>query len=850
MNKDTNADSLHSDESESLNNRTTTLHFGGFYYDEKLKCLRSSAGEERRLRAQSLAVFQELARFSGQVVSKNHLTETVWPNVQVTDDSIGKCVSDIRKALSDTEHVVLQTIPRQGYMLVQDELLPASALEAAYNDKRRRAPHLWMTLAAATVVIGALLSMLWNPISGSGELNTTRLDGVPKIQITGELGETTAGDALINEVLPELRLSLSRYRTLILTDSDDTDYTLKVSSADGERLSIEFSDSSSSLIHAQSYEKTDHPSPVAQMAQRAAASIASPGVGVIDRELLETSRLKPIETLTHAECFAHGFGCSKCSGEEDNITQRAEACLAHMLDTDPENYRAWALQATIHAHQYWWGNTLPEPLRSHLKLRKHLPDKAIEAANKAEALSPSNDSAVYWGLTEAYYSSCQTDKMAASIERGLEINPHDPNLLAAFGNWLSYSGRWDEGAAMTQKALDIEPQFYRKWWWMGLAKTHYFKEEFQHAYDDFLKSFNERNWISHLQFAYTLPHLDRIEEAQHAVQKLQDLAPQMTIERALEHYEILCFPDSFLENMKIALERAGLPSRGNSETLSDIILPRASIIEINGYKAEYLDHGDGEPILFVHGTLSDYRSWGYYLVPISERHRFISYSRRYFGTQNWQDDGEHFKSAVHASDLIAFIEALDIGPVHVVSWSTGFIPAQHAILQRADLFKSAVHYEPVDIAIFNGQSLDEKQMEDWNQRWEAGDKLYEKGDLESETKRFVETVFQTPLGSGFDDERESLKEVFRQNARTLPLEHGEPEETRFTLNCDKVSQTTIPTLIVQGEESHYFYSKQAELVAQCIPGSSFVTLPGVNHRGAIDAVLSMTDIIAEFVAQH
>ena len=174
-------------------------------------------------------------------------------------------------------------------------------------------------------------------------------------------------------------------------------------------------------------------------------------------------------------------------------------------------------------------NTLPEPMRSDPSLRTHLPDKAIEAANRAESLSDGRDTAVYWGMAESYYSACESDKLKAAIDRGLEINPSDPNLLGAFGNWLSYSGKWEQGVALTMKALDIEPTRYRRWWWMGPAKAAYFNKDFEQAYQYFLKAFNERNWMSHLQLAYTLPHLNRVEEARKSVATLQYMYPGLSL---------------------------------------------------------------------------------------------------------------------------------------------------------------------------------------------------------------------------------------------------------------------------------------------------------------------------------
>jgi len=177
-------------------------------------------------------------------------------------------------------------------------------------------------------------------------------------------------------------------------------------------------------------------------------------------------------------------------------------------------------------------------------------------------------------MAEAYFASCQPDKLQVAIERGLAIDPDDPNLLAAFGNWLSYSGKWDEGSMLTRRALEIEPVSYRHCWWMGLAKTHYLKREYAKAYDMFLKAFDDRNWLSHRQLAYTWPHLGRVEEARQSIKRLRDLNPGITHESALEVYWTMCFPDSFLEDMKAGLIAAGLGARGSSQDFDNLILPR------------------------------------------------------------------------------------------------------------------------------------------------------------------------------------------------------------------------------------------------------------------------------------
>jgi TolB-like protein len=60
---------------------------------------------------------------------------TVWPGVFVTDDSIAQCVSDIRRALGDSDQSLLRTLPRRGFLFTlppsRDPELPGSAVSAS-----------------------------------------------------------------------------------------------------------------------------------------------------------------------------------------------------------------------------------------------------------------------------------------------------------------------------------------------------------------------------------------------------------------------------------------------------------------------------------------------------------------------------------------------------------------------------------------------------------------------------------------------------------------------------------------------------------------------------------------------
>ena len=841
--------------------------FRSYHYSDKKMDVVNHAGQSAGLRNQSVAVFHYLAQNSDRVIPRQELEDKVWGNVSVTNDSLTKCIAEIRKAIGDEEKKTLKTLPRRGYQLVSDLVKPANAAVAATDQSKRehlqqkstpKYPRVWrfpliayVPLALVCVSIVAVYRDAEKiPDKDNASIVMAQSVGVPTLSITISDGQETEKQHRLRSLIPELRVALNRYHTVQLVRNTDADLLLLLSESkhDGSFLSELIEQNTDKTLFAEKYENTANNSPD-NVATRLAAAVASPGIGAVDSHLLQNSRLLPVDNISPAACYAHGYGCSKCSGEEDNITRRAEDCLDALLEKNPDDARAWALQATIHAHQYWWGNTLPEPMRSDPSLRTDMPEKAIQAATRAEALSDGRDTAVYWGLAEAYYSACESDKLHSAIQRGLEINPYDPNLLGAFGNWLAYSGKWEEGTALTFKALELEPRHYKKWWWMGPAKAAYFIEDFDTAYQYFLKAFNERNWMSHLQLAYTLPHLGRIDDARKSVATLQYMYPGFTREKALEIYKLLCFPDSFLTNINQALELAGLPSRGSSQDFSNITLPRTRVVKVNDIDIEYLDVGKGEPIVFVHGAFNDYRSWGHYMIPVSKNHRYISYSRRYFGTQKWVDNGESFSVDTFAKDLVGLIEALDIGPVHLVTWSSGVRTGIATAVKRPDLIKSLIHFEPVEDNIMTG-APNQKQIAAlqaaWGERWgPVGDSLTA-GDEEVALQKMFELVFEMESG-GYVREREILREVTRQNARSLPVNLTKYDQDSIKLTCEYVSQVQSPTLVVHGETTHEYWRLMSERFAECTPAASLAMIKGSNHYAPIEQIDAFGQMVLSFV---
>jgi TolB-like protein/DNA-binding winged helix-turn-helix (wHTH) protein len=133
------------------------IAFDGFVLDP-LNGRLTEKGREVPLRPQSFEVLMLLARNSGQLVTKDRLFGEVWPKTVVTDDALVQCIRDIRVALGDDAQRLVRTLPRRGYLFtpavrrVGEVPADASVTQVSAPSRKRR----WAAVAA--LGIGVLLA--------------------------------------------------------------------------------------------------------------------------------------------------------------------------------------------------------------------------------------------------------------------------------------------------------------------------------------------------------------------------------------------------------------------------------------------------------------------------------------------------------------------------------------------------------------------------------------------------------------------------------------------------------------------------------------------------------------------
>jgi adenylate cyclase len=154
------------------------LRFEEFDLDVGCRTLRR-AGRRLDLRPRSFDVLVYLAEAAGRPVGKDEILAAVWPDVVVGEESLTRCVSDIRQVLGEHGQHIIKTLPRRGYLFAAPvEPVPASraadagpatpAGEAAMPSSSARAAIGTVAgEAAAPVRRGAAAVALWSGLAAA-----------------------------------------------------------------------------------------------------------------------------------------------------------------------------------------------------------------------------------------------------------------------------------------------------------------------------------------------------------------------------------------------------------------------------------------------------------------------------------------------------------------------------------------------------------------------------------------------------------------------------------------------------------------------------------------------------------
>ncbi|MGH8447360.1 MAG: alpha/beta fold hydrolase [Solimonas sp.] len=244
---------------------------------------------------------------------------------------------------------------------------------------------------------------------------------------------------------------------------------------------------------------------------------------------------------------------------------------------------------------------------------------------------------------------------------------------------------------------------------------------------------------------------------------------------------------------------------------------------VNDYELSYAETGSGAPLLLIHGSLCDQRYWVPQMAPFGAGRRAIAVSLRRCWPEVWDGLGDGYSVAQHVDDLIAFIAALDAGPVDLLGHSRGGHVALRLALRAPQLVRRLILAEPggqPDASFGPRPGLD-LQMTAARTREAAT--LIAGGDVDGGLALFVDGVSGMSIWQHMVP---GFKRMARDNAHTLL---GQQREAPMRYTRDELAGLALPTLLVGGELTPAPFPQLLDLLQAHIAGAQRATIPAARH---------------------
>ena len=261
------------------------------------------------------------------------------------------------------------------------------------------------------------------------------------------------------------------------------------------------------------------------------------------------------DQLTPYEAVLRSFGYGYRRTPEEHAAVRD--ALERAVEQAPRYADALAMLALVYADEHSHGyNLRPDPI-----------GRALQAARRAAEAAPSNAMALN-ALAWAMFFSKEVQAFRTAAEQSIALNPLNGPTLAGLGALTSYSGDWERGGALVERAVELNPR-HPGWYWFPLFYKAYREEDYRGAVNIALKINLPEFFVTHEALAAAYGQLGERDAAAKSLREMLRLKPDydQTGRERLEKW----FDSEFVEHLTDGLREAGLnvpptPGTGPSST--------------------------------------------------------------------------------------------------------------------------------------------------------------------------------------------------------------------------------------------------------------------------------------------
>lgn len=259
-------------------------------------------------------------------------------------------------------------------------------------------------------------------------------------------------------------------------------------------------------------------------------------------------------------------------------------------------------------------------------------------------------------------------------------------------------------------------------------------------------------------------------------------------------------------------------------------------VKIGEIPIAYVQKGDGQPLVLLHGALSDSRMWRRQLEELSDNFMVVVWDAPGCGRSG--DPPENFRLSDYADYLAAFIKENGLKRPHILGLSFGGGLAlefyrRHPTIPRTLILASAY-------AGWAG-SLTPEAVKERLQKGLRQSKL----PPDQVVQEWIPTLFSHSASEDIIDETATIMSDFHPTGMRAMLRAFAEADLR-----DMLTTIEVPTLLLYGEADQRSPLEVAENLQADIPTSRLVTIPGVGHLSNIEAPDIFNNEVRNFLQSH
>ena len=247
-------------------------------------------------------------------------------------------------------------------------------------------------------------------------------------------------------------------------------------------------------------------------------------------------------------------------------------------------------------------------------------------------------------------------------------------------------------------------------------------------------------------------------------------------------------------------------------------------VDLAGVAGYYEQHGDGEPVLLLHGGFCSIETMQPQLDALAPAYRVHAPERPGQGRSADRPGPITFQSMV--DDTVTYLDAVGVESAHVVGFSDGAIVALLLALQHPARVRSIV---PIS-ANLSPDAFGPGAFDDEPEAVSEAEPAPEAAEPDAEEEAYARLSPDGP---------EHMAVVLE---KLMAMWKVEPQ-----IDPAHLAQLTVPTLVVAGDGDSIPTTHTVD-IARAIPGAQLCIVPGAGHLVVRDKADHVNRVVLEFLA--